>query len=194
MKEETNAMRHLLGKKSLPTLLAAVAVIGLYPGARSDAGPHVRVFDGLGTRTVLGVPGYHDILSWSWGETNDASEGDGGGIFNDVVLVLPTSNASIRLLDHLCSEASIEAVTITTVIAEPPRGAGDTKSHHIVLHDVYISSYQTGGSAGAGDVVPTDQVSLNFSTMESIYEEIGADGSVRVRVERECANPGRSSQ
>lgn len=185
-------MRHLLGKKSLPTLLAVIAVFGLYPGARAGAGPHVRVFDGLGTRTVLGVAGYHDLLSWSWGETNESSKGAGGGIFNDVHLVLPTSNATIRMLDHLCSGASIGEVTLTTVIQEPPRGAGDTKSHHIVLHDVYISSYQSGGSSG--DVVPTDQVSLNFSRMESIYEEISADGSVKVRVSRECANPGRSTQ
>ena len=32
----------------------------------------------------------------------------------------------------------------------------------VTMSDVLVSSFQTGGSAG-GDVVPTDQISLNFA-------------------------------
>lgn len=49
------------------------------------------------------------------------------------------------------------------------RKAGDKPHEYlkIKLTDILISGYQTGGSAG--DVVPTDQFSLNFAKIEFSY-------------------------
>jgi type VI secretion system secreted protein Hcp len=40
-----------------------------------------------------------------------------------------------------------------------------------------VSSYQTGGS-GHGDVLPIDQISLNFTKIEVEYKQQNADGSL----------------
>jgi type VI secretion system secreted protein Hcp len=40
-----------------------------------------------------------------------------------------------------------------------------------------VSSYQTGGS-GHSDIVPTDQVSINYSKIEFEYKEQKPDGSL----------------
>lgn len=160
--------------------------------SQAGAGPHVKIFDGSGPITVLGEGGYHEILSWSWGRTSDGAKGDGGGIFNDFAIVLPSSNLTPRLLEHFCAGSEIGTVTMTTVIQAPPGGAGNTRAYHIALKGCYITSYQTGGSAG--DVVPTDQVTLNYSKIETTFEEIGADGSVKFLVSRECVNPARQTQ
>ena len=46
----------------------------------------------------------------------------------------------------------------------------------VTMSTVLVSSFQTGGSAG-GDVVPTDQVSLNFGKIELVYKEQDAKGA-----------------
>jgi type VI secretion system secreted protein Hcp len=47
----------------------------------------------------------------------------------------------------------------------------------IVLSPILVSSYQTGGSAGS-DVIPQDQVSLNYGKIEYKYKEQKPDGSL----------------
>ena len=47
----------------------------------------------------------------------------------------------------------------------------------ITLEDVFITSYNTGGSAHS-DVVPTEQVTLNFARLELSYKEQKPDGSL----------------
>jgi type VI secretion system secreted protein Hcp len=51
------------------------------------------------------------------------------------------------------------------------------------MSDVMISSYQIGGSDGGG-VVPTDQVSLNFSKLEYSYKPQKPDGSLDAEVKQ----------
>ena len=46
----------------------------------------------------------------------------------------------------------------------------------IKFSDVLVSSYQTGGSQG--DVLPMDQVSMNFSKIEMEYKAQKADGTL----------------
>jgi len=47
----------------------------------------------------------------------------------------------------------------------------------ITMSDVLVSSFQTGGS-GSSDIVPTDQISLNFAKIEFEYKEQKADGTL----------------
>jgi type VI secretion system secreted protein Hcp len=45
------------------------------------------------------------------------------------------------------------------------------------MTDLLVSSFQTGGS-GHGDIVPTDQISLNYSKIEYEYKAQKADGTL----------------
>jgi type VI secretion system secreted protein Hcp len=45
------------------------------------------------------------------------------------------------------------------------------------MSDLLVASFQTGGSSH-GDVVPTEQISLNFAKIEFEYKEQKADGSL----------------
>ena len=45
------------------------------------------------------------------------------------------------------------------------------------MSELLVSSYQTGGS-GHGGIIPTDQISINFSKIEFEYKEQKPDGSL----------------
>jgi len=47
----------------------------------------------------------------------------------------------------------------------------------VKMEDLLVSSYQTGGSSH-GDVIPTDQISLNFAKIEFEYKPQKADGTL----------------
>jgi type VI secretion system secreted protein Hcp len=47
----------------------------------------------------------------------------------------------------------------------------------VTMNDVLVSSFQIGGAA-SGDVVPTDQISLNFAKIEIEYKEQDATGKL----------------
>jgi type VI secretion system secreted protein Hcp len=46
----------------------------------------------------------------------------------------------------------------------------------VTMKHVFVTSYQTGGSSG--DIIPMDQVSLNFKTIETEYKPQNPDGSL----------------
>jgi len=47
----------------------------------------------------------------------------------------------------------------------------------VTMSDLLVSSFQAGGS-GHSDIVPVDQISLNFSKIEFEYKEQKPDGSL----------------
>ena len=59
------------------------------------------------------------------------------------------------------------------------RKAGKSQQEFLKVnfYDLLVSSYQTGGS-GHGDIVPTDQISLNYSKINFEYKEQKPDGSL----------------
>jgi type VI secretion system secreted protein Hcp len=120
-----------------------------------------------------------ELMSWSWGETNSANfeKGSGGGAgkvaMQDFHFVMPMNNATPTIAQNCAGGTHIAFAELSC------RKAGDTPQvfMKIKLTDVLVSSYQTGGSA-YGDVVPTDQVSLNFSKIEYSYGKQDAKGKV----------------
>ena len=58
------------------------------------------------------------------------------------------------------------------------RKAGKEQQEYLKIKfaDLLVSSYQTGGSAG--DVVPVDQISLNFAKIEFSYAPQKPDGKL----------------
>jgi type VI secretion system secreted protein Hcp len=121
-----------------------------------------------------------DVQSWSWGESNTGAFGSGttGGTAGkvspqDFHFVMPMNKATAKLLLACATGKHFTNATLTC------RKAGESPQVYmkLVLTDVVVSSYQTGGSA-SGDVVPTDQVSLNFAKLEYAYGAQDGTGKV----------------
>ncbi|HEY2855349.1 MAG TPA: type VI secretion system tube protein Hcp [Gemmatimonadaceae bacterium] len=120
-----------------------------------------------------------DIESWSWGETNQGTHatGAGGGAgkvsMQDFHFVMKESKASPLLMLACAQGQHIKAAQLTC------RKAGTEQQEFLTIKmsDLLVSSFQTGGSAH-GDIVPVNQVTLNFSKIEYEYKPQKADGSL----------------
>jgi type VI secretion system secreted protein Hcp len=120
-----------------------------------------------------------DIESWSWGESNSGTHAAGGGggagkvAMQDFHFVMKINKASPKLMLACASGEHLKKAVLTC------RKAGKDQQEYLTFNftDLLVSSYQTGG-AGHSDVVPTDQISMNFSAMKMEYKEQKADGSL----------------
>ena len=119
-----------------------------------------------------------DVLSWSWGESNMGSHatGAGGGAgkvqMQDFHFAMHASKASPKLLLHCANGEHIKKAILTC------RKQGKEQQEYLVITftDCLISSFQTGGSSG--DVIPVDQISLNYAQINYEYKEQKADGTL----------------
>lgn len=120
-----------------------------------------------------------DLESWSWGESNAGSHAAGGGggagkvAMQDFHFVMKINKASPKLMGACATGEHLKKATLIC------RKAGKEQQEFlkIVFSDLLISSYQTGGSSH-GDVLPTEQISLNFSKIEIEYKEQKPDGTL----------------
>ena len=120
-----------------------------------------------------------DIESWSWGETQSGSHATGGGggagkvSMQDFHFVMKANKASPKLMLACATGEHIKDATLTC------RKAGKDQQEFlkIKMTDLLVSSFQTGGS-GHSEIIPTDQISLNFSKIEFEYKEQKPDGSL----------------
>jgi type VI secretion system secreted protein Hcp len=118
-----------------------------------------------------------DVLAWSWGlsqsGTTHAGSGGGAGKVNvqDLSFTKWVDKAS-PLLMLFCSNGK-HVPTATLVV----RKAGETPVEYITIKmiDVIVTSVSTGGSGGEDRL--TENVSLNFATVNFDYIEQKADGS-----------------
>jgi type VI secretion system secreted protein Hcp len=112
-----------------------------------------------------------DLESWSWGETQAGTfHGGGGGgagkvSMQDFHFVMKMNTASPKLMLACATGEHIPKGILTC------RKAGGQQAEFLVITftNLLVSSYQTGGS-GHGDIVPTDQISLNFSKIQIDYK------------------------
>ena len=120
-----------------------------------------------------------DIESWSWGETRAGAAGSGSGrgagkvSMQDFHFVMRLNKATPALMKACATGEHIKTATLTS------RKSGKQQQEYLIikLHDVLVSSYQTGGSEG-GDILPIDQVSFNFSKIEFEYKAQKPDGTL----------------
>ena len=120
-----------------------------------------------------------DIESWSWGESQTGTGHFGGGSgagkvsMQDFHFVMKVNKSSPKLMLACASGEHIPDALLTC------RKAGKDQQEFLKIKftDILVSSYQTGGS-GHSDVVPTDQISLNYAKIEFEYKEQKADGSL----------------
>lgn len=118
-----------------------------------------------------------DVLSWSWGESNVGSESFGGGggsgkvHMEDFNFSMKTSKASPKLLKFCADGSHITKAVLTCRKA----GKGQQEYLKITFNECLISGFHTGGSQG--DIIPIDQISLNYDEINYEYFVQGADGT-----------------
>jgi type VI secretion system secreted protein Hcp len=119
-----------------------------------------------------------EIDSFSWGEINAGTALQGGGMgsgkvqMQDFHFVMRVNKASPLLFLCCANGEHIKSAILTC------RKAGKEQQEYLkyTFSDLLVSSYQTGGSAG--NVIPMDQISLNFTKVEFEYKEQKPDGSL----------------
>jgi len=120
-----------------------------------------------------------ELESWSWGEAQLGTGHAGGGhgaekvAAQDFHFVMKYNKASPLLMLACANGEHITDATLTC------RKAGKDQQEFLKIKftELLVSSYQTGGS-GHSDIIPTDQISINFAKMEAEYKEQNADGSL----------------
>jgi type VI secretion system secreted protein Hcp len=124
-----------------------------------------------------------EVQSWSFGETQSGSmhEGSGGGCgkvsMQDFHFTMKVNKASPKLFLACATGEHFKKAQLFC------RKAGKQQETYLTwtFTDLMVSSYQTGGSAGS-DIVPVDQISLNFAKVEVEYKEQKPDGSLGGKV------------
>ncbi|RUQ35493.1 MAG: type VI secretion system tube protein Hcp, partial [Candidatus Competibacteraceae bacterium] len=113
-----------------------------------------------------------EVLSWSWGASQLGTAGHGTGLgaskvsLNDFSYTMNFCAASPQLLLSCCSGHHYPEATL--VMRKPTgKDGGQKKFLEFKFKEVMVSSYQTGGSEGAG--LPIESLSLNFTSMTQEY-------------------------
>ena len=120
-----------------------------------------------------------EIYNWSFGHTQGGTMATGGGggagkvQAGDFNFTMKMSKASPKLF---LAVATGEHFKTAIVVA---RKAGKEQQEFLkwTFTDLLVTSYQTGGSS-TGDLVPVDQISMNFAKGEVEYKEQNDDGSL----------------
>jgi type VI secretion system secreted protein Hcp len=121
-----------------------------------------------------------ELMSFSWGEVQGTLSGVGQGrsagkvSMQDFHFVMNVNKASPKLMMACAGGDHLGQAVLTCRKA----GAGGDPQEYLIwtFSDVMVSSYQTGGSGG--DVVPVDQISLNYSKVKVEYKPQKDDGSL----------------
>lgn len=134
---------------------------------------------------IDGIPGestdgkhkdWIDVESFSGGGTQSGTFAVGGGggagkvAMQDFHFTMKVNKASPKLMLACATGQHIKKAKLSCNKA----GKGGQEYMKITFDDLLVSSYQTGGSSG--DVVPIDQISLNYSKIEYEYKPQQASG------------------
>ena len=120
-----------------------------------------------------------DVLSFSWGASNSGTMAFGGGggagkvNMQDFHFTMNLNKATPKLILACASGEHIKKAVLTV------RKAG--KEQHeflkVTFSDILVSSYQTSGSGGGGEI-PMESISLNYTKVEFEYKEQKPDGTL----------------
>jgi type VI secretion system secreted protein Hcp len=139
----------------------------------------LKIAEAPGESTDDKHKGEIDIESFSWGESNSGSAGHGAG--QGAGKVSPQDFHFVKKMDKSSPVLFIACATgqhFKSAIITARKAGGEQQEYlKITLEDCLVSSYQIGG-ASSGDVVPSEQVSMNFAKLEVVYKEQKPDGTL----------------
>lgn len=123
--------------------------------------------DGVdGDVTAEGYEKWHEVYSYSWGESHSTGGGGGGGggagkVAMQDMHITTRSGRGAPVLAHACAAGKhIPSVQIELVMQTNDQA---TAYQRWTLTNVQITSYQTGGS---GSEIPVDSLSMGFRTIK----------------------------
>jgi len=116
-----------------------------------------------------------DIESFSWGAKHSSTFAVGGGgadkvSMQDFHFTMPVNKASPALFPACAQGDHIKNAILTCQEQQ--------EFMKIIVSDCLVSSFQTDGHSGA-DIVPTNQISLDFAKIEVEYKEFDASGKLK---------------
>ncbi len=120
-----------------------------------------------------------EIESFSFGEVQTGTAAHGGGMgagkvqMQDFNFVMKVNKASPKLFLACARGDHIKNAVLTC------RKAGKDQQEYlkVTFSDILVSSFQTSGTS-SGDMLPMDQISLNFTKIEFEYREQKPDGTL----------------
>ncbi len=120
-----------------------------------------------------------EIESFSFGEVQTGTAARGGGMgagkvqMQDFNFVMKVNKASPKLFLACARGDHIKNAVLTC------RKAGKDQQEYlkVTFSDILVSSFQTSGTS-SGDLLPMDQISLNFTKIEFEYREQKPDGTL----------------
>ena len=119
-----------------------------------------------------------ELESWSFGVSNTSSmlQGGGGGSGKSMPLDFHATKKSDKATARLAQAVAMGDHFKSAIITVRKAGGSQQEYLTITLSDVFISSYQAGGS-GNGQL-PMEQLSLNYSKILQEYKEQKPDGTL----------------
>jgi type VI secretion system secreted protein Hcp len=119
-----------------------------------------------------------ELESWSFGVSNTSSmlQGGGGGSGKSMPLDFHMTKKTDKSTARLAQAVAMGDHFKTAIITVRKAGGSQQEYLTITLNDVFISSYQAGGS-GNGNL-PMEQLSLNYSKILQEYKEQKPDGTL----------------
>lgn len=116
-----------------------------------------------------------EVLAFSWGVTNAANIGGGGGAgratFHDLSFTHTIDKASPKLLQACATGAHLKEATITR------RKSGEGHQEYLIIkmNDIIVTGVSLGDSSGG---TGTENVSLAFAKVDLEYRAQNPDGSL----------------
>lgn len=127
----------------------------------------VDVFLKLGDIKGTSIKGEIEVLSFSWGLSQQRSTGGGGGggvgkvQVQDFSFVKALDGSSGEIMEMVCTGKHVSEASLRVAKAGSKEQLEFLK---IKMSDVLITSYQTGGAAGGQ--LPVEQISFAFQSIE----------------------------
>jgi type VI secretion system secreted protein Hcp len=154
----------------------AMPAAGLLTCGAANAATDMYIkFDGVdGEFAGTGYEKQVEVLSWSWGATQQATVGGGGGAgkvsMQDFHFTCKVSSASPPLM--LACATGQHIPTATFRFLRPTATGGSQEYYVVTLSDVLVSSFSSSRPdpvAGTPDKVPVERFSLNFAKIQVEY-------------------------
>jgi type VI secretion system secreted protein Hcp len=120
-----------------------------------------------------------EIESFSWGASQQGAHGGGGGggagkvAFQDLHFTSRVGKHSPLMVKACATGQHIKKAVLTV----RKSGGSQEEYYKVILEDLLVSSYQSGGSEGS-NALPVDQYSLNFAKIEFDYAPQKPDGKL----------------
>ena len=147
----------------------------------ADADYYLKIDGVEGESEAVGFENQMQIQSWSWGGSNSGSAVQGTGLgtgkisLQDFHFVIENGKATPQLF---LATAKGNHIPQGILSCRKTGGDGSPYTYYkITFKDLVISSYQEGGSAGSS-MLPTVQVSFNYTAITQEYFQQKPDGSV----------------